>query len=758
MKITTKTLYFNNKPVRDRSSSNKALQSGLIQGVRSSSVFVCSSVNSKREISNPKNSQQEALKKISKLKEKKKYYPFSKSSGSMIRVFPKEGIDNNRIKNQNRTDIDLKVSFIKKDNCAESQFAQFTFDIEEYRRRSEKVKGGQPKLKQVFEERRKSYTAPKKPQKRRKKQNIIANWRTFPILEHMVENSIVQFVKYDLLEGSASISEKLVKELSKVEKDADKITALLDNITGFRKFMTTMGVQRKTVYQASTHLGIKYIRAGSYVFKQGDSSDFFYCIIIGKVELSKLKRIEVQQQKEVSFSHKNIRRLTGIKKEVLYQEFDDPFTTLVEGNVFGEYGLIDKDNSQRKASAKAVIDTYLLTVDVDCFKAYFKSCVEKVIFDRKIFLLNHIPCFSSFKKEEFDKLFYKIVISPYRNGQTIINEGETADKIFILMKGSSCKLLKQHKGEAIHILNMQSGDIFGLEAVCQKNIDEARKVVQSTASGIADLVIDNDKLTNYTHSVVSSSDDTSVIKLDMFKSTVTIKSDFIVFLQQIFSSQSSSISQIYYKNIGVRAKFKVNYIKDELDRKINPQLISKFLEANIKNVDLIRKSCHKRNLRELPAISYEVKAMGNTLSSLNISGYNQPSAASSEKIFNTISCADDFNRNLSKANKLLSINQIKKDSQMRNRNNCSILKTEYTSSKKLSTKSPKSLFSTVFSNDKKKVLLKPKLNTSEGNRLINGETLPPKSKIEVFVTSPQNLKLFRTENFNIPLISQLMTK
>ena len=60
-----------------------------------------------------------------------------------------------------------------------------------------------------------------------------------------------------------------------------------------------------------------------------------------------------------------------MKKDKVIIEFDDPFTTLNEGQVFGEYGLIDKENNLRKASAKAIIDTYLLTVDINCFKNYF---------------------------------------------------------------------------------------------------------------------------------------------------------------------------------------------------------------------------------------------------------------------------------------------------------------------------------------------------------------------------------------------------
>lgn len=658
------------------------------------------------------------------------------------------------------------------------QDEQFSFNINDYRRKSEK-KTGQSKLKQILEDRRQSCYIIKKT-KKRYKPNSIAMWRCFPILEQMIENSIIQFAKYDLLEGSATIQEKLIKELSKSEKEPDKITALLDNMVGFKKFMTTMGIQRKTISQAAAHLGLKYFHTDEFIFRQNDFSDFFYCIIQGKVELSKIKTIEIPNHLKDIFNppssfqnNAHLRRGGQIKKDKLIQEFDDPFTTLNEGQVFGEYGLIDKENSTRKASAKALIDTYLLTVDIACFKTYFKASIEKVFFDRKIFLLNHFPCFSSFSKEEFDRLYYKIIIMPFRNGQFIINEGDPADKIFIVLKGGSCKLSKLYKGENIHILSMQAGDIFGLESVCQRNVDEVSKQMLGKTPTTNEIHIETDKLARFTHSVTASSDDTSILKLELFKSTITMKSVFIQFLQSIFQSQNASIEGIFERSVGLKDKFKLNYTKNEIERKLNPQLVSKHLDNSIKEVESFRRSLFKTNTnKESNSIKYEISKINEPSKQVTVTANLQKLNPESKLFSNGVTHSRKVNGVNSSMDIAIQMHnkQIQLASPIKGKEACLTVRSERTqhhwsknnfdmnyslTDKALTT--AETIPMLPLKNDKG-VFINKVVKKRGTNFIIKSIEVHSSSQC----STPQNCGLtphsikFKTENFNLPLISQII--
>lgn len=674
---------------------------------------------------------------------------------------------NMRSKNNYKSSSSIKDFLSKADESLRNPIEQFSFNINDYRRTTDK-KLGQSKLKVMLEERRKSC---RKPLKKRFKPNSIANWKCFPILEQMIENSIIQFTKFDLLEGSATIQEKLIKELSKEEKDQDKITALLENMPGFKKFMVTMGIQRRTVNQAAIHLGLRLVPSGEFIFRQNDSSDYFYCIILGKVELSKIKTIEAPINTQEPQPHLStfsfgtyLRKNASVKKDKQIIEFDDPFTTLNEGQVFGEYGLIDKDNNLRKASAKAIIETYLLTVDINCFKNYFKASVEKVFFDRKIFLLNHFPCFSDFSKEEFDKLYYKVVITPYRNSQTIINEGDVADKIFIILKGGTCKLTKNFKGETIHILNMQAGDIFGLDSVCNKNMEEVYNCLKDRSGSSTDFAISSEKMSKYTHSVMASSDDSNILKLELFKSTITVKKAFIQFLQSIYFSQNSSIEETFQKSIGLKAKFKLNYTKNELERKINPHMVSQYLDKNISEVETYRQSLINTKKINSVAIKYEIS---NNQEHLAIRPAtfrpNHPNFHSELSVF-----------------ALTDIRTESSNSKMRHTPSISVIPSL---SSKFKEKEEKKIKSNC-SNDNKKAptSLKGQLNNPEvhefdlANRVVKkrgnkfvimiSTDKPLVTKNVSRVSEPgeeshpstRQISTYKTENFNLPLISKMINE
>lgn len=443
---------------------------------------------------------------------------------------------------------------------------KFSFNIDDYRRKSDNTKSS-GKLRQIFEE-KKSVCDYGRGSKRRNTNIKIAKMRCFYFLEKMVENSISYLERFKILEDSESFAERVIIELTKVNKNPEIIGQLLEKLPGFKRFMCIMGIQRKTLFQAADKLCWQNLKPEEYVFKEHDISDNFYCILTGKIELSKTKFIDKdlenlnQSQPKPSMAQFT-RKLTVKANTNKLVKYEEPFTTLKEGEIFGEYGLID--NKNRQANAKAITEANLLVVNKSCFKQYFKSSIEKVLIERKLFLLAHFPLFSSFNKDEFQNLFLKMVIRPYNKGKAIVSEGSKADRIYMILKGGTCKLKKFYKSEEIHLLTLMEGDIFGLESSSKKNYNE---IMDNKKTKIENPKAEpNYKLDQYNYSVYSNSDNTILIELNLITSDI-YKADFFEFLYSLHLKKSVIIEHIYEKNIKQRIKFKPKYKIDVLNQKV----------------------------------------------------------------------------------------------------------------------------------------------------------------------------------------------
>lgn len=624
---------------------------------------------------------------------------------------------------------------------------KFSFDIDEYRRKSDKTKSS-GKLRQIFEE--KKSICDYKQGKRRTKIKI-ARMRCFFFLEKMVENCISQLERFKMLEDSESFAERVIVELTKTNKNPEIIAQLLEKLPGFKRFMCIMGIQRKTLFQAADKLCWQNLKPEEYVFREHDTSDNFYCILTGKVELSKTKFID-KEQENLQFQHKesmihHTRRAT-VRAHNKIIKYEEPFTTLKEGEIFGEYGLID--NKNRLANAKAITEVNLLVVNKSCFKQYFKSSIEKVLIERKLFLLAHFPLFSSFNKDEFQNLFLKMVIRPYNKGKAIVSEGTKADRIYMILKGGVCKLNKQHKSEEIHLLTLLEGDIFGLESSSKRNFNEImdnKKI--KIENPTAEL---NYKLDLYDYSVYSNSDNTILIELNLVTSDI-YKSDFFEFLYSLHLKKRGIIDKIFEKNIKQREKFKPKYKIDVLNQKVGKQQEEyKYIAATRQHKPLIfdTKNEFKKFSIENTQTSYTNQSLSTDQSFLmskykNIENEKLNSQRKASILLTKSPFQFDFNSSL--------LTSSRGDSTAFNIKKGSILKLK---GQPNLTTTPK--IKSSITNLTKKCLSKCELKESPVfiDKQVYELIRAFKVKMRNGLNSSEKVTHFETENFCLPLISNLL--
>jgi cGMP-dependent protein kinase len=160
------------------------------------------------------------------------------------------------------------------------------------------------------------------------------------------------------------------------------------------------------------------------IFSQGCPGQNFYIIASGRVEVI----------------------VNGKAKKVM-----------VKGEQFGELALLH--DSVRTATVCTVEKTYLWILGGDTFRSIITSLNTKKHEENKHFV-NSIPVFSSFSKEQKDSLLSLIITHDFNDGQTIVQEGDPGNLLYIIKKGSvSCSK------SGSEIRKLWPGDFFGEQAL-----------------------------------------------------------------------------------------------------------------------------------------------------------------------------------------------------------------------------------------------------------------------------------------------------
>lgn len=105
------------------------------------------------------------------------------------------------------------------------------------------------------------------------------------------------------------------------------------------------------------------------------------------------------------------------------------------GDFFGELILEGDENSKRTASAIALTDIQMVTIDQADYNRYFKE-VKKQKEAEKINIVSYfIPTIKEISKSQSLPILYSFKTRELKKGTKLYKEGDSSDSLFILIRG-----------------------------------------------------------------------------------------------------------------------------------------------------------------------------------------------------------------------------------------------------------------------------------------------------------------------------------
>jgi len=184
--------------------------------------------------------------------------------------------------------------------------------------------------------------------------------------------------------------------------------------------------ERKQIFNAMCEVNFK---AGETIIKQGDQGDNFYVVDSGICEVY------------VSKEQPTLQRVA----------------TVGPGGSFGELALIY--GCPRAATVKAQTDVRLWCVDRFTYR---RVLMDTTIKKRKMYemFLERVPIFEHLTKYERITISDALESVSFRNGETIVRQGERGDVFYIIVEGT-VKVLKTVDGQERSLGLLNPADYFG---------------------------------------------------------------------------------------------------------------------------------------------------------------------------------------------------------------------------------------------------------------------------------------------------------
>ncbi|MBW2052484.1 MAG: peptidase domain-containing ABC transporter [Deltaproteobacteria bacterium] len=191
---------------------------------------------------------------------------------------------------------------------------------------------------------------------------------------------------------------------------------------------------------------LRSVGAGEVLFEQGDPGDRFYVVYSGKVRIIQKN----ERQKEVNL---------GVR---------------TRGDHFGETALIKE--SSRNATARAVEDTILISIDRESFNSYLftrpelREYFDKFIKNASIHqFLKTCTNLSEVSPKDLQELARQLKPEFFKTGDVVFRQGADPDKFYLIETGK-LKVVRweDQKQETINFL--REGDFFGEKALIEETI------------------------------------------------------------------------------------------------------------------------------------------------------------------------------------------------------------------------------------------------------------------------------------------------
>ncbi|CAD8075753.1 unnamed protein product [Paramecium primaurelia] len=228
--------------------------------------------------------------------------------------------------------------------------------------------------------------------------------------------------------GGEDVEGQIIENVKRVEREMQQSDVDLI-IKSFKSHFVFFSLPQDSLQKLIDKMFYCTIKAGEYVFEQGNQASAYFVIERGQVQ-------------------------------IIINE--NPIRVLQQGDQFGEIALLY--NATRSASTKALTNCGFWSLE----RATFRKTIEEITlkeYDENRKFIDQVNFFSFMTSEQRDMIGHALITTKFNPGQNIVNEGDQADSFYVIKTGQVQIL----KGDKL-IRKMGAKDSFGEQALYEKSV------------------------------------------------------------------------------------------------------------------------------------------------------------------------------------------------------------------------------------------------------------------------------------------------
>ena len=266
--------------------------------------------------------------------------------------------------------------------------------------------------------------------------------------------------------GTAGEIDELIKEVNRQDnKDTIKIFLILKNLDNFKFMLKYYGIPDDIFIKNAIFFEHFSKRKNEKIYSIGDSSDYFYLIVKGS--------IIIEEKGEI---------IRGI------QQFNQK-CILKEGFFFGDFEILNENN--RLCNTYANENCILLGIKRDKFMKSLSKYIIKSRNERKIIIMNIIPCFKNMTDEKFLLYYNDFILEKVNKQNYIYKEGSIADSLYFILQGRS-----RFAKNGINLMYIGINDLVGYESINFELESNEKPIYNCSLIAIDDCYILRIKISN----------------------------------------------------------------------------------------------------------------------------------------------------------------------------------------------------------------------------------------------------------------------
>ena len=391
--------------------------------------------------------------------------------------------------------------------------------------------------------------------------------------------NLIKYIKL-LKEMSSKKSSNIENEQKNEMKKylINKIVDLLQSHSGLYDFFEFYQINEKAIFRIARSLHFVQKEKNDYIWFENDLSSKIYFLLKGKISFKKYVATPYERE--------------------IYQ--------MDENNIFGMDDIIY--DRKRKLSCMALEECSYLYFSGDIFKLYMAENVNKIISERKQFLLKFFNEYLPISSAKIERYISNSVENIYfRKNDIIYREGEKNTSLYLLFRGEANLIINMNKSSFDILPNFQlpiktiKDNARNIEY--GQIIDSCKKEMEKTKDEI-----NIDKLDLKSYKVLSTLSKGSIGGLEIasgitfFKYNLICNSNFCAFFRiklELFENAHLKSLMINLLPNLISSEKKIQKLKQNiifLDKNINPPFCRKYKDIkSIPNISSKNEKINNRN-------------------------------------------------------------------------------------------------------------------------------------------------------------------